>query len=245
VLPESWHASTPDHYSFRYAHSQSSLTFILKITKLGTKTIILAIAEGDDKTASFDITTDDYTSPSFFQSTSFDAADIQHGYITKTRVQDLASLLKINVLQKLIPGLSKAGYVETTESNTQPRTFLPSTTTQQESSREEPSPYNDPAYGRPRPINPGPFVPDFDDEHGYLSMPRPGLGGGRSPFSIGHDDLNPPGLYSNPHDFGPFFGGSGSSGSILPRPGGGGMHPTADHPIFGGRGGQSQPPFDG
>jgi hypothetical protein len=89
---------------------------------------------------------------------------------------------------------------------------------------------------RPQPVGDFP-PPDFEDEHQMLRPARgaPGFGeGGRSPFNIGHDDLNPPGL--GPHDplRGSFVGGGG-----LPRPGGGGMHPTFDDPLFGGRGGSS------
>lgn len=60
--------------------------------------------------------------------------------------------------------------------------------------------------------------------------------GGRSPFNIGYDDLNPQGLGPNDPLRGSFVGGGGA----LPRPGiGGGMHPTFDDPMFGGRGGQT------
>jgi hypothetical protein len=57
----------------------------------------------------------------------------------------------------------------------------------------------------------------------------PGLGGGRNPYNIGERDLYPAGL--GPNDplrgsMGPGFG-----------PGGGGMHPTFDDPLFGGGGG--------
>ena len=60
----------------------------------------------------------------------------------------------------------------------------------------------------------------------------PPFPGARSPFGIGHDDLNPPGL--GPHDplRGSFVGGGGGFG--------GGMHPTFDDPLFGGRGGQGR-----
>jgi hypothetical protein len=107
-----------------------------------------------------------------------------------------------------------------------------------------PYPFNDPLAVEPRrPVPAGDFPPPgFDDEYDLqrplrgMAPPFPGAG---SPFNIGHDDLNPPGL--GPHDplRGSFVGGGG-----FPRPGGGlggGMHPTFDDPIFGGRGsGQRQ-----
>ena len=93
-------------------------------------------------------------------------------------------------------------------------------------------------------------------------MPQaPGYPDERSPFNIGGDDLNPPGL--GPHDplRGSFVpgGGWGARGSYVPGGGfggrggsfvpgggfagqGGGMHPTFDDPLFGGgRGGHGDP----
>ena len=227
TLSPEWKAS-PSYFTFRYAHTQSSLTFVIKVSRLGSKTVVLGLAEGDDKTASFDFVTNDYTSPSFFTH-AYDMNDLAQGYIGASRIRDLASLLKINILQRLLPGLSKTGY---TEENTSATTTT-TTTTPRETSSTQPyprQPYSPSFGGIParHPINPGPYVPDFDDEHQYLP-PRPGgnMGGGLGPFSIGHDDLNPPGL--NPTF--PF-----GTGGHIPLPGGGGgMHPTADHPIFGDR----------
>lgn len=44
VLPPSWNKDGPGHYTFRYRHDQSSLEFILKVSKLGGRTLINAIA---------------------------------------------------------------------------------------------------------------------------------------------------------------------------------------------------------
>ena len=63
-----------------------------------------------------------------------------------------------------------------------------------------------------------------------MAPPFPGAG---SPFNIGHDDLNPPGLGPNDPLRGSFVGGGRMGGA-----GSGGMHPTFDDPLFGGRGGQ-------
>ena len=91
---------------------------------------------------------------------------------------------------------------------------------------------DDPLAAPPRrPIPAGDFPPPgFEDEYEINRPPRGGGGlmmPGRSPYGIGHDDLNPPGL--GPHDpLRPSFVGGGG----LPRPGGGsgGMHPTLDDP---------------
>ncbi len=73
------------------------------------------------------------------------------------------------------------------------------------------------------------------------SQPRGGPSGYQpSPFGIGGDDLNPPGL--GPFDpLRPSFtpGGFGSGA------GSGSMHPTFDDPLFAGRGGWGKGGFDG
>ena len=44
VLPDEWNQHGPAHYTFRYKHEQSSLEFIVKIVKLGSRTLINSIA---------------------------------------------------------------------------------------------------------------------------------------------------------------------------------------------------------
>ncbi|OAA57072.1 pi31 proteasome regulator [Niveomyces insectorum RCEF 264] len=107
----------------------------------------------------------------------------------------------------------------------------------------QPNPLLDPLVEPPRrtPIPAGDFPPPgFEDEYELNRPPRnPGRGSGpnginpgASPFNIGHDDLNPPGL--GPHDplrpsFGSGRGGFGGMGGVG---GFGGMHPTFDDPLF-------------
>jgi proteasome inhibitor subunit 1 (PI31) len=44
VLPEGWNKNGPGHYTLRYKHDQSSLEFVMKLSKLGSRTMINAIA---------------------------------------------------------------------------------------------------------------------------------------------------------------------------------------------------------
>jgi proteasome inhibitor subunit 1 (PI31) len=44
VLPDEWNAHGPGNYTFRYRHEQSSLEFVMKIAKLGGRTLVNAIA---------------------------------------------------------------------------------------------------------------------------------------------------------------------------------------------------------
>jgi proteasome inhibitor subunit 1 (PI31) len=87
---------------------------------MGGKTVIMGVAVEDDKTTSFDIKTDDFTSPSFFPWTTDNEQNVINGFIAQNRLKDLAGLFKINILQKLIPGLNKTGYTE--EQSTTPNT---------------------------------------------------------------------------------------------------------------------------
>jgi hypothetical protein len=44
VLPVGWNKNGPSHYSFKYRHEQSSLEFFINVSKLGTRTLVNAIA---------------------------------------------------------------------------------------------------------------------------------------------------------------------------------------------------------
>lgn len=162
---------------------------------------------------------------------------------------DILRDLKVHIIQKLIPKLQKDGYVEVAEAEAtarderraqeaqNPDRPLPSQPRQPQPNMPYPFPSPFPDMARPRPGAPvADFPPPgFEDEYEIINPPRGGIvmPDGRSPFNIGHDDLNPPGL--GPHDplRGSFIGGGG-----LPRPGGSsGMHPTFDDPLFGGQGG--------
>ena len=46
ILPEAWNTGGPGSYTLRYRHEQSSLEFIIKAIKLGSRTLINAIAVG-------------------------------------------------------------------------------------------------------------------------------------------------------------------------------------------------------
>ena len=85
---------------------------------MGGKTVIMGVAVEDDKTTSFDVKTEDYTSAGVFPWNAGNGQHIVNGFIGENRLKDLASLFKINILQKLIPGLSKSGYTEDEQTNT-------------------------------------------------------------------------------------------------------------------------------
>lgn len=243
-------------YSFLYAHSQSSLQYIVKVDRLGGKAEIRGLGLGDERITRFEIVAKDYISSSAlplripFTSTGIeDRTDLPRKlkeiFISESRIKDLASLFKTTVIQKLIPGLNKEGYEDSSarQQAQDDREDAYARRNQRddpladpgipEPARPHPFPLHDPLAPAPRGPIPDFPPPGFEDEYELQRPPR-GMGAvypgaGRSPYGIGGDDLNPPGL--GPHDplRGNFVPGGG-------RPGGfGGMHPTFDDPLFAGR----------
>ena len=201
---------------------------------------------------SFDLKPKDYVSESSFpftipssQGANEAASSIRKAFISQGRITDAASLYKINVLQKVAPGLQKEGYEDSAHAASQRREQgggrRPEPGGQGEEAplhdplrddrlppHAQPRPYGDPLAAEPRRSYPtGDFPPPgFEDEY-EINRPRGGIGGERRPLNIGERDLYPTGL--GPHD--PLRGGGFGPG------GGGGMHPTFDDPMFGGRAG--------
>lgn len=241
-LPNEWNASSS--YAFRYAHSQSSLEFLIKVTRLGGKAIIFGVGLGDDRTASFEVKAQDFTSEGSLKEATYASSDrksaLRNAFISNGRLEDLVKLFKINIIQKLAPGIQKAGYEEAPTAAEQPR--------HGEEPRRDPLRDDQPAPARPQifddplaaaPRRPGPAAdfppPGFEDEY-EINRPPHGIPLGGQPFgNIGERDLYPPGL--GPHD--PLRIGPGGGGGFR---GGGGMYPTFDDPIFGGQPGQQ--PFN-
>lgn len=261
-LSSKWNSSFGSH-AFLYAHSQSSMEYVVKIDRLGGKAEIRGIGLGDERISRFEITAKDYISSAALplritltESGEEDRSDLEAKlkgvFISPSRIQDLASEFKLTIIEKLIPNLHKEGYQESPNAG---RSAVQDAQNEREEGYARRNPPRDPLAGPhlPEPARPYPFddplaanprrpfpqgdfpPPGFDDEYDLnrplrgMAPPFPGAG---SPFNIGHDDLNPPGLGPSDPLRGSFVGGG------LPRPGGfgGGMHPTFDDPLFGGQG---------
>lgn len=252
-LPVEWNASKPN-YAFRYAHSQSSMEYLLKINRMGNKAVVMGMGLGDDKNTSFDIRVVDYISESSLPASpiSPDTSKEQTEkaiidlFISSGRLADFGALFRLNIIQKLAPGLQKDGYQETasSESSTSQdnRRGQPERP-QHNSLREDyvpparPHPLHDPLAQPRRPFPAGEFAPPgFEDPYDMNRLPRP-MGGVPNLGNIGERDLYPQGL--GPRD-GLWGGvGPGLGGGI----GGGGMHPTFDDPLFAGQG-RGREPYD-
>lgn len=255
-LPNEWDNNST--YAFRYAHAQSSMEYLVKTNRLGSKAVIFGVAlGGDDQTAQFEIKVQDYTSENSVKEVKQDSTDqsstlqqLQNVFVSPARLTDLTSLFRINIIQRLAPGIAKEGYTETrTEDNAsssrsnnqdprrdpaaqRPRPGYDPLRDDPQPPAAMPHPFNDPLAAEarhPRPV-PDFAPPGFEDEHELRRPPRGGIPGmGGAPFgNIGERDLYPPGL--GPHDPLRMRPGGGLRG-------GGGMHPTFDDPLFGGQGG--------
>ena len=236
-LPSEWDASST--YSFRYAHSQSSMEYLTKVSRLGNKALVYGMGLGDDKTASFEIRAADYVSEGSLAESMPErelSSKIRNVFISSGRMSDLSGLFRSSIIQKLAPGIHKEGYEEAPNIAEQPRRNDDAQRPQRDPLRDDrepparPYPFNDPLAAAPRrPVPVGDFAPPgFEDEYELQRPPR-GMPGGGNPYTIGDRDLYPPGL--GPND--PLRMGPGAGGFR----GGGGMHPTFDDPLFGGQGG--------
>ncbi|KAL2153663.1 hypothetical protein VTH82DRAFT_4818 [Thermothelomyces myriococcoides] len=266
-LPPQWNTSSSSH-GFVYAHTQSAMRFVLHVDRLGAKIEIRGLATGHERITRFDVTANDYVSPSALplrvsrssespQDKSDLVQKLRNLFISEERIKDLASLLKINIIQRLLPSLQKEGYTEIPAPPSSGRTSPPPRRPDEPShlpppAAPHPYPAPDPLAAPPprQPVPAGDFPPPgFEDEYEINRPPGRGAPGGlRGGFGrVGHDDLYPAGL--GPHDpiTGSFTGGIGGGGigpGGLRRPGRqgttggfGGMHPTFDDPLFRGPGG--------
>lgn len=210
-LPETWNAKGPDHYCFRYKHHQSSLDYLIKIVKLRNKAVIHGVALQGTKTSTMEVVLSDFLSTAFWPYPRAEGGEVEplvNGYIGSSRLTDLVGAFKAQILQQLVPGLRKDGYVE-----------------EENRSSSQPSRPSPAEGARPRPT-----FPQNQDPATYPSQPP-----FRNPLIIGDRDLDP--LGGSPLAMPPRFGG-GSGGGFTPPPlfpggdSGGGMLVGPNHPMF-------------
>ncbi|KAI9653425.1 MAG: hypothetical protein M1829_001302 [Trizodia sp. TS-e1964] len=231
ALPSTW--NTAADFTFQYTHPQSSMNYIMKLLALGDKSMVVATSLEDDQTVTLDLALKDIVPsnsypvslPSLNDDKQLGDFLNQKNLISSSSIIDLGDKLKVGIIQKLMPGLHKAGYQESSPrgSEAPQREEDPSYDPLREARPPIPA-SRIPPLGRwdiePPRTNPPTAdfpPPGFEDEHQVFRpaghRPYPTL-----PLAIGHDDLYPPGL--GPYD--PFIGG--------PRHSGGGMHPTFPGP---------------
>ncbi|KAL7009058.1 hypothetical protein EMMF5_001255 [Cystobasidiomycetes sp. EMM_F5] len=175
-LAHEWIASKShdESFSFTYTHTQSSMVFEVRINRLGNRVVFNALGVEDDKTATLDVLTSDYVSRSAFphqvNTSSFSFGAL---FNSPSRLHDLITSYKIQIIQKLIIGLHKPGYEEERDSR--------------QGGGTAPPPNAGPSAPRPRPDH-----PEGEPDRGIGSRPTlPGIGGPSNPLEIGRSDLDP------------------------------------------------------
>ncbi|CAM1511705.1 Fc.00g092180.m01.CDS01 [Cosmosporella sp. VM-42] len=246
-LPAEWNSGFGS-LSFVYRHKQSSMSFVIRVDRMGAKVEVRGLAVGDENIYRVERNTRDVVNASGLpvritmtadgEDRSDLAEKLKKTLASSDAVNDLLTDVQTKIIQRLIPYLQKEGYTEikTAESSQDQERFQQREEAARARAQQQPfPPFVLPGqHPRPGPRPPvGDFPPPgFEDEYEINRPPRGQGWGPGMPYNIGHDDLNPPGL--GPHDplRGSFVGGG------LPRPGGGaGMHPTFDDPLFTGQGG--------
>lgn len=263
-LPSDW--LERDQFKLRYRHDQSSLEFVVSVQDLAPspRLLIAAAADADDtdsRSSTLDLATRDYFSPSAFPCALRDLTD-QNPFAATHRFKDLVLLYRINIIQKLLPGLYKPGYEQVSAAAAAQSSGRASSSSSSPIAgtgpylpdRGGPMGMFPPGgggggqgggggAGRPPPSGPSP-APPFpggtpDDP---LRIPgsggRGGIGGGAFPLAdIGRRDLDPlggmGGTFGGPSGFGR-LPGFGTGGGLGGGGGdnGGGMFMGPDHPLF-------------
>ncbi|KAI9794356.1 MAG: hypothetical protein M1816_005425 [Peltula sp. TS41687] len=263
-LPREWNASSSSSsYAFRYVHPQSSMEYLIKVTRLGPKVVVFGMGIGDDKTNSFDVAVRDYILESSlpYQRPEDAGAErtkmqLQELFLSPGRIADLAALFKVKIIQRVIPGLQKLGYDETAPSSSSSSATATAATgggggggEGESAAARQPEPLYrgppprpipierfDPLAAR-RPLPVGDFAPPgFEDEY-ELNRPRPRRQLGPLPPPV-HGGRNPLDIGHDdlyPAGLGPHDPLRGTFMPGLPRHGGGGG---------GGGGGGMHPTFD-
>ncbi|KAI4193368.1 MAG: hypothetical protein LQ346_003951 [Caloplaca aetnensis] len=249
-LPSEWNSTTTSDYAFRYVHSQSSLHYILKISRLGSKAIANALNTSDEKVYTAEIAIKDFISQSSFPFTlppssaegdqkSLDTDENEHAlsaaFISPARITDLGLFLKLKLIQKLAPGLQKEGYEESAHAAS-------SAATEERRQNEQPPQRGD--RNAPRPPS---YDPLREDPLPPAAQPRPYndplAAEPRRPYPAG--DFPPPG-FEDEYEINRPPGRGGLGGERRPLnigerdlypPGMGPHDPLRAGPGFGGGGG--------
>ncbi|BGP43576.1 hypothetical protein JCM10449v2_007617 [Rhodotorula kratochvilovae] len=256
-LPDDW-PHPQGELKFRYKHDQSSLEFVISVVNLGDRLLVAGAAvDNPQRSSTFDLLQSDYFSPtSLSPSSPLRASSLSPStpFATPTRLADLIHLYRLNILQRLVPGLSKDGYSE-----------LPAASS---SSTAGGGNARAPPLGGGTGAGAGPYLPDRGGPMGMFppSGPSGSGSGGRSPSSGGgggsahprphapeHDPLAVPGTGGRGglpladigrRDLDPLGGMTGTFGGLpgggfgggglggMMGGGAGGMFMGPDHPLF-------------
>lgn len=238
-LPEDWNSRGPDYYNLKYNDS-TGRTINAIVTKVADQLVTVQLFDnGKLENAQFPI--GEAVKAKLTHESSVDDAYDSIG---------IASVLE-KLSRSLFPGESKLSLQESSPQATDQQHANVQSSFQPPNQRADvreapPVPTHAPEVPDlprvPRTTSPperGPGLletpPGFDDDYEIFHSRRPQQSNIPSPFApIGSDDLYPPEIGRDP-SLRSIIGGSDSGRGHQ------GMHPTLDHPIFGGQGQSNEP----
>ncbi|RXK40086.1 hypothetical protein M231_02543 [Tremella mesenterica] len=196
-LHPGWNARGEDAYTFEYRHAQSAMTFRVRVGRMGARVQIDATAEdgapyslsfvlGSIVTPpAFPIPSTATSSGSSSSSSSPEAPAKSLGFASIASVKDFIDKYKKDVIARILPGLQKDGYSDTTTSGSNPRNPPAQTQPSRDPLPANPSPLLDPLYPNRIPYQPN------------------------NPASVGRRDLDPLSSMQPPGMFNPSGDGGG------------------------------------
>ncbi|WVF71666.1 hypothetical protein IAT40_006474 [Kwoniella sp. CBS 6097] len=227
-LREGWNARGEESYTFQCRHGQSSLSFRIRIGRMGGRVQVDAMAEDGEPrtislvlsdlvdTATFPIPSSATasTAPSSPSTSTSNIEELvkKNGFKSAAKVKEFINKYKSEIIARLIPGLQVPGYTESSGSD--PRNPPPSGSGSRSQQPARPAPpYPDPSLDPLRDLSARPY----------------------NPASIGRRDLDP-------------LPSVGGPGTFNPNRDGGGMYVDFNHPLFDSRRrglGGNNPDFEG
>ncbi|RKP13281.1 hypothetical protein BJ684DRAFT_20210 [Piptocephalis cylindrospora] len=109
ALPREGTNSKDNDATFQYTHPQSSLTFLVKHIRLWDKMLVVVSVKETGKTFTVEINPKDYITPS--EPSSQEAKRLEKAFEGSPKsLADLLDLIKVQLIQPMIPDLVQAGY---------------------------------------------------------------------------------------------------------------------------------------
>ncbi|KAI9226109.1 MAG: PI31 proteasome regulator N-terminal-domain-containing protein [Piptocephalis tieghemiana] len=221
ILPRHW-LEIKDHATFQYTHPQSSLTFLVKIIRLWENALIAVSVKETGKIFNVQVPLKDYINDADGVPTSQGDPDFAKVFVAYPKsLTDLLRLIKVDLIQNMLPELDKSSYEEsfghdTTTATSNPSPSPPGARPEVPGVRDHPSARNPLSVGESdvHPLGPYP-----------LGGPMPGAsgqGGGGEGMFVGpnHPMFGGGGIGSEGGPTNPFPSGSGSlrlpPGSVPP-----------------------------
>ncbi|KAG6002714.1 hypothetical protein E4U21_002823 [Claviceps maximensis] len=194
-LPSGWNSGFGS-LSFAYRHTQSSMQFLMRVDRMGSKVEVRALAVGDENIHRFERTVRDVVNASSLpiritmkggQEDRSDLAEkLMKAFVSPEAITSILYDVKVKLVQKLIPKLGIAGYEETADAEETARL--------ERRTQEARNPYR-PSIPGGNPRLPSMPYPQPDPSlPGMAPPPRPGMMAPPPRPGVPAGDFAPPGF---------------------------------------------------